>query len=88
VQGHGKQARAHARTPAPGLDPNKFAVESNVVFYLQPAIKIEKVCTTAQQHVLAIVNGWPVVVRRIERIGSSSAAEKRAGLEQCDAIAF
>jgi hypothetical protein len=60
----------------------------NAVLDAEPAVKIEQICTTAQQYVLAIIDRGRFVFGVIQRVRSGAAAQMRTSFENGNRMPF
>src|ERR1700691_310527 len=81
MQRGGQYAASQRRDAAAGLDEVKFAIEADALAHTQPAVEIQQIDATAQQHMLAIVDEFGSLVRRRQRKRRCAAAQKRARFE-------
>jgi hypothetical protein len=62
----------------------ELAIEADTVAHAKPRIKVEQVYATAEQDVLAIVDGLGFAFARRHRIGRGAASKKRPRFKQID----
>ncbi len=85
MQRCGQRTSAQRGDAAARLDEVKLVIEANAVPHPQPAVEIQQIDATAQQHMLAIVDEEGIVVGRSERKRGGAAAQEWPGFEYLDA---
>jgi len=76
---------AERRNAAAGLDEVELPVEANVLADSEALIEVEEVDAAAEQHMLAVIDGFDLRAGRAgNRIGSGATAKEGARLEQVD----
>ena len=78
VQRRRQQTALHHGHSAARLNPEKLAREVNAILDTQALIEIDQVGATAQEDVLAVVDGDGAVLGVVQRIGRGAAAQERA----------
>ena len=84
----GKAARRHDGRAPSGLDEEEFPVEFDPIHYSQAPVEIQQIDAAAQQHMLAIVDGFrDLFAAGRHRVGGGTAAQIGTRFEQIDLVA-
>ena len=82
VQGRRKDAGLENRGAPARFDEEELFVEGDLMLDADPAVEIDQVDAAAQQDVLAVVDGFGLLVGVRDFVGGRASAEERTAFEQ------